>query len=265
MVVYSGYTTLQITLAMIPTMILVLSLLSKVPGFDTEKLINLLISHYPIISEIETFLRNLTNSLFEYSNGLIPITLISILWSASNGIFSIQKSLQKLDHYHNNSIKNKITASFYTLLSILIIPSLLIFHVLSRGIRYAIISLFAVLQLSELAEKIISVMEYSGIITIVFTLLIILLTYTYLSGNKKKMKDQFPGAIFASVLWIVFSSGFSFFIPRFYKTSLIDGSFAALFLSVIWLRVIIMILYYGAALNQAFFSINTYEKDLISY
>jgi membrane protein len=61
-----------------------------------------------------------------------------------------------------------------------------------------------------------------------------------------------PGAFFTALIWTLFTAAFSFFIPRFWKASNIYGSLAALFLSALWLKFIIAILFFGMAINQAF-------------
>ena len=50
---------------------------------------------------------------------------------------------------------------------------------------------------------------------------------------------------------MVFTELFAFFVPRFYHASSLYGSLAALFLALLWIRVIIMILFIGGALNKA--------------
>ena len=89
----------------------------------------------------------------------------------------------------------------------------------------------------------------SGAVTIVISLLILLLTYTYLPGGKRSIKSQLPGAVLTSIIWAVFSLFFSFFIPRFWKASSLYGSLASVFLVAMWLQTMMTILFYGAALN----------------
>ena len=94
-------------------------------------------------------------------------------------------------------------------------------------------------------------MEYSGLITVAAMVLVILLTYTFLQGGRRRLRLQLPGAVFTTVLWLAFSAFFEIFITRFWKASSLYGSLAAIFLAAMWLKSITMILFYGAALNEA--------------
>ena len=72
-----------------------------------------------------------------------------------------------------------------------------------------------------------------------------------MQGERRRLRLQLPGAVFTTVLWLVFSAFFEIFITRFWKASSLYGSLAAIFLAAMWLKSITMILFYGAALNEA--------------
>ena len=95
-----------------------------------------------------------------------------------------------------------------------------------------------------------SKLNASSIIVGLITVVVILLTYTYLPGGKRTLKEELPGAVFTAVIWVIFSIVFSVFIPRFWKASSLYGSLASIFLMTMWLRIMITILFYGACLNE---------------
>nr|MCR5843184.1 YihY/virulence factor BrkB family protein [Oscillospiraceae bacterium] len=107
------------------------------------------------------------------------------------------------------------------------------------------------LNIPDIAGRLIDFMEYSGLITVAAMTVIILLTYTYLQGVRRKMRFQLPGTLFSVLLWLAFSSLFELFIKRFWQASSLYGSLASVFLAAMWLKSIVMILFYGAALNEA--------------
>jgi hypothetical protein len=80
---------------------------------------------------------------------------------------------------------------------------------------------------------------------------VILLAYTFLQGERRKLRFQLPGALFTTVMWLAFSRLFELFIQRFWQASSLYGSLAAIFLAAMWLKSMMMILFYGAALNEA--------------
>ena len=93
---------------------------------------------------------------------------------------------------------------------------------------------------------------YAGYTTLyILMAVIILLTYTFLQGERRKLRDQLPGAVFTTLLWLAFSAVFEIFITRFWKASSLYGSLASIFLAAMWLKTITTILFYGEALNVA--------------
>ena len=80
---------------------------------------------------------------------------------------------------------------------------------------------------------------------------VILLAYSYLPGDHRKPRTQLSGTLFATVLWLAFSAVFEIFIERFWQASALYGPLASVFLAAMWLKTIMMILFYGAALNEA--------------
>ena len=79
---------------------------------------------------------------------------------------------------------------------------------------------------------------------------LILILYTLLPGGKQPLKEQIPGAVFTSLGWLVFTEVFTRFVPLFWKSS-VYGSLASLFLTITWVKVSVMILFLGDALNAA--------------
>jgi membrane protein len=71
-----------------------------------------------------------------------------------------------------------------------------------------------------------------------------------LPNRKNSFSESFPGAVLASVGWLVFSKGFSYYVEHFSGYSGIYGSVYAIALSMLWLYFCLSILFYGGALNR---------------
>ncbi len=106
-------------------------------------------------------------------------------------------------------------------------------------------------DLPDIAGWLLRFMEYSGLITAGLMVLIVLVTYTFLQGKRRKLRFQLPGAVFTTALWLGFTWGFGIFIERFWTASALYGSLAAVFLTAMWLKIIVSIVFYGGALNEA--------------
>ena len=252
MAVYAGYATLHILMAMVPLLMLVISIVNIMPGYSAADFSAFIFSYLPEIPQVKDMLSEVIANLNRQSGGLIvSISALTTLWSASSGVSSIQMGLEKLYGTVRPSLKGKPAALLFTLLYILLIPSMLIFQVLGSSITGLIETVLAGIGLEALASRIILLFRYSGIIALVLMVFVILLTYACLPNGKRTVRSQLPGAVFSCVLWALFTLAFAFFIPRFWKASSVYGSLAAVFLAAMWLEIIITILFYGAALNKA--------------
>ena len=252
MAVYSGYATLYILMAMIPLLTLVIGLVNLVPTVDLENLRSVVQELLPDVPQVQTMFDTVIANVNRRAGTLaVSVSVIASLWSASAGVAAIQAGLQKISGTGGSFIRKRGAALLYTLLFVLLIPALLVFRVLRGSIETLIASLNQALNIPDIASWLLRFMEYSGLITVAAMVLVILLTYTFLQGGRRKLRLQLPGAVFTTVLWLAFSAFFEIFITRFWKASSLYGSLAAIFLAAMWLKSITMILFYGAALNEA--------------
>ncbi|MDO5120862.1 MAG: YhjD/YihY/BrkB family envelope integrity protein [Erysipelotrichaceae bacterium] len=248
--VYAGNATLYIMMSLIPMLMVIIAGVSLMPWFTSADFQNLLFSYLPDVPEIRNLIANIIANLSEQSSSAVAsVSALTSLWSASNGISAIQKGLKKMNRVPSFGFKDKIFAVIYTFLFAIQLLSLLLFQVLGSTFKEIMASFSSDFFLFKYVGMISTIINSSGVITVFISLLILLLTYTYLPGGKRSMKSQLPGAALTSVIWAAFSLFFSFFIPRFWKASSLYGSLASVFLVAMWLQTMMTILFYGAALN----------------
>ncbi|HAE15129.1 MAG TPA: hypothetical protein DCG51_01145 [Erysipelotrichaceae bacterium] len=248
--VYAGNATLYIMMSVIPMLMVVIAAVSVMPWFTSADFRNLLFEYLPDIPEIQNLISNIITNLNGQSSSFVAsLSALTSIWSASSGISAIQKGLKKMYRVPSFGIKDKVLAVIYTFLFAVQLLSLLLFQVLGSSIKEIMSSFSSDFFLFRYVGTISNVINSSSAMTIIISLIVLLLTYTYLPGGRRSMKSQFPGALLTSVIWAVFSLLFSFFIPRFWKASSLYGSLASVFLVAMWLRTMLTILFYGAALN----------------
>ena len=96
----------------------------------------------------------------------------------------------------------------------------------------------------------------SGVINLRIFLLLILQTglftaiFMVLPNRKNSFSDSFPGAVLASLGWLIFTELFSVYVAYFRGYANIYGSVYAVALSMLWLYFCLLILFYGGALNR---------------
>ena len=250
--VYAGYTTLYILMAMVPLLSLLIGVVNLLPDVSFQHVENVLWELLPNLTELRDMLHGVITNVNRRAGTLaISLSLIVSLWSASNGVSAIQLALRKISGRSGSFLRRRAAALLYTLIFIALIPALFIFRVLRGSIEQLIALINNALNIPDIAGKLISFIEYTGVVTAVVMAAVILLAYTFLPGDHRKPRTQLPGALFATLLWLGFSRLFELFIARFWQASSLYGSLASIFLTAMWLKTITMILFYGAALNEA--------------
>ena len=251
MSVYAGYATLHILMAMVPLMTLVIGLVNILPDVSLQHLETVLNDLLPDIEEVNALVHGIISNVNRQAGTLaISLSAIATLWSASTGVNALQTGLCKISGSSGSFIKRRAMALLYTLIFIALIPALLIFRVLRGSIEDLIGAVNRWLNIPDIAGRLLAFMEYSGLITAIVMAVVVLLAYTYLRGDRQKLRYQLPGTLFTTVLWLVFSRLFEIFIQRFWQASSLYGSLAAMFLAAMWLKAIVMIFFYGASLNE---------------
>ena len=231
---------------------MVVSVINILPWFSADDFIYLFMRLLPAIPQVRYMVSSVIYTI-DHQTGRLVVYLFAFtsLWSGSHGISSIMAGLEKINHTQRAYLFDKVKSIIYAVLFCILIPSLLLFEMLRTILEQGIINLFEILSLPEVGLRINQLMKFSGIVTILAMILIILMTYTYLPFGKRKIRNQLPGAVFSSVLWIVFTKGFGFCIKKFWRMSSVYGTFASIFLVAMWLKFIITILFFGASLNRA--------------
>lgn len=250
--VYSGNATFYFMMSTIPLLMLIISIINLLPWFTVDDVGFFLDRMLPDIPQIRAALVSVIINLKHQSGQWIAyIFALTSLWSGSHGVFAMMNGLEKINHTQQVMLKERPKAILYTIIFTLLIPSLLLFQVLRSSLQNATTYLFTVLSLQKMGENINRILNLTGIFTFAVTVLVILLTYTFLPAGRRKMKNQIPGSVFTSVFYYIFTNAFSFFIRRFWKYSSVYGTLAAVFLVALWLNIIITIIFYGASLNRA--------------
>ena len=250
--VYAGYATLFIITAIFPLTMLMISVLNLLPGYSPTELTDFLFSFLPDLSAIKALVTSMITNLKSQSSGLLAsLSALTTLWSASAGVSALQKGLKKISSPAKSRLPDKLVALLFTLLFVVLLPSIVIFQILGDSIIELVDTVTSFFGISGIAASVASIIQVSGVITIAVTVFSFLLVYAYLPGGRRSLKKQLPGTVFSAVTWFAFTKLFAFFIPRFYHSSGLYGSLASLFLMLMWLRFVLSILFFGAALNTA--------------
>jgi membrane protein len=68
-------------------------------------------------------------------------------------------------------------------------------------------------------------------------------------NRKSKIRYEIPGAVFSTIVWLVYSWAFSFYISNFANYSATYGSLATIVIFILWLYWTMNIVFVGAEIN----------------
>lgn len=242
---HASSTCYFLVLAAFPALILILSLLRYVP-LGVEDLTDLIEGYIP--GALVPYIERIVGSVYENTNGAtLSVSALVALWSASKGIHGLLRGLNAIYGAAEDRgyIYTRAISVFYTFLFLIVLLLTLVIHVFGTTI----------LNLLPRPEAP-ATRFLSGIVDLRFFLLLILQTalftalYMALPNRRNSLWGSLPGAVLASLGWLIFSDLFSTYVEHFPKYALIYGSVYAVALSMLWLYCCISIVFYGGLLNR---------------
>ena len=242
---YAANAGFFIILAIFPALVLLLSIL-RYTGLEVQGLVEVFDSFIP--DALMVTVGNLVVSTYENSSGaLVGLSAVTALWSASRGVYGLLTGLNAIYGVSEDRgfFYTRFISVLYTFLFLLVLLLTLILHVFGATLLQ-LLPVWDVPFLRFLLELIdLRFFLLLGIQTLVFSLM-----FTFLPNGRNKFRDSLPGALLASIGWLVFSDAFSIYVETFAGLSNIYGSVYAVALSMLWLYCCMSILFYGGALNQ---------------
>jgi len=199
---------------------------------------------------IKSFTEPLLRDLAKHKRGgLLTGSGLLVLFLTSNGVMAMMSSFDKsYDHYKKrNALQSRYVALKITILLVLLFIFSISLIVLGQDLAAWLIdelnikNAFTVLLVSTIRYVLIVLMFF-------FSLSLI---YYYGPATKSKYSFISTGATVATVLSILVSIGFSYWVSNFNKLNVIFGSIGTIMLLMIWLNVNSFILLIGYEINAS--------------
>ena len=231
-------------LSLFPLLIFMVTLLPYL-NLQQDQLLNILETYAP--GEVYSLIAgNLNEALSNRNGGLLSLGILAAIWSGSNGMNALIKSLNRsygLEETRPFLIARTISIIF-TLLLILLLVVALVLPVFGEQIGTFIFSYLGYEQGFLSVWNSIRWTIPPIIIFIVFMLL-----YWVAPNRKLYLKSVIPGAIFATLGWILTSFAFSLYVSSFGNYSATYGSIGAIIVLMMWLYFSGIILMLGGQIN----------------
>lgn len=183
------------------------------------------------------------------NNTIITVGIVFTLWSASSGIYGIIIAFNNAFRVRDGRIwiVTKLISVILTALFLIGMFVALVLIVFGKQLTYI---LFHKFNLDEGYYNLWSVLNSS--LPVLFIFLIFVFLYTMGPNLKLKAISIIPGAIFATISWIIVSKLFGYYIDHFSSYIKTYGTIGAFMAFVLWLYITGYILIIGAEINAIF-------------
>jgi membrane protein len=189
----------------------------------------------------------LTEVLNNQNGGLLSIGILATVWSASRGVDALMKGLNKAyDVEGRAGFINRLWSLLFTVSLVIVILLALIFPIFGQQISNLI---FGQLGVESTMEKLFTYVRWITPPLLIFLLLWVMYWIVPNTSPRLKILNVLPGAIFATLGWLVLTYGFSFYISNFGNFSATYGSIGGVIILMLWLYFTGMILIFGGLLN----------------
>lgn len=239
--VYASHASFFLTLSVFPMLVLLLGLL-RYTGLGVQTLTDLVSGILP--KALMPAAENLILNAYRSSTGiLLSLSAVTALWSASRGIYGLMSGLNAIYGLEENRgyFYTRALSVAYTFAFLLVLLATLLLQVFGTSLSR---------MLPEVGGFLSRVLRLRSFVLLVLQTGLFTAMFMALPNRKNRFSDSLPGALLASIGWLVFSELYSVYVEHFSGYANLFGSVYAVALSMLWLYCCISILFYGGALNR---------------
>ncbi|MCA0989348.1 YihY/virulence factor BrkB family protein [Guptibacillus algicola] len=230
-------------LSLFPFLIFAITLLAHF-DFSKDQILELIAQYAPS----ESFVTIQENLILEDGarKGLLSFGIIATIWSASNAINAIIKSLNRA--YNVDESRNFLLARglsvLLSLAMIFVIVVALLLPVFGEMLWRFFVGFFAIPESFSFMFTLIRWFLSLSIMIIVFMFI-----YYYAPNKRLHYKDVMIGSVTASVLWQLVSFVFSYYINNFGNYSATYGSLGGVIALMLWFYLTGLVIVVGGEIN----------------
>ena len=231
-------------LAVFPALVLLLGLLRYTP-LEVERLGELLYGFLPealAVGAEELILLTYDNT----SGTVVGVSAVTVIWSSSRGIYGVLRGLNAI--YGVTESRGYFQTRF---LSVLYTLAFLLILLLTLGCHVFGTALLAVLERTAhpFVVFLVELIDFRFVLLLLLQTVLFAAMFMALPNRRNGFWESLPGALLASLGWLVFSKLYSVYVEHFAHLTNVYGSVYAVALSMLWLYCCMSIVFYGGALN----------------
>ncbi|KAA0942172.1 YihY/virulence factor BrkB family protein [Sporosarcina sp. ANT_H38] len=231
-------------LSLFPLLIFIMTLLPYL-NFNQAEVFLLIRDYAP--ESVAMLIEDTLNEILKNRNGgLLSIGALATVWSASKGMNALTKALNR-SYFTEESRSFIIARGMSVVFTVMLIAVLVVALVLPVFGQQIGVLAFSYMGLEEGFLTLWNGLRW--IVPPVLIFFVFSLIYWLVPNLKIRFKSVLPGALFATVGWIITSLGFSFYVGSYGNYSSTYGSIGAIIVLMMWLYFSAIILMLGGQLN----------------
>ena len=245
-------------LAFFPSIIVIFTLIPFVPieGFQ-EQLFVLMMDILPPLTfdATKSILDDIVNN---EQGGLLSLTFVLALYFSTNGVNAMITGFNATYHLSDKRTwwQLRLLSFALTLVLAIILILTIIFQLFSQGFMSNLVSEGYLQQYS------VDIILYAKWLILVFVLFVSYsILFYYGPADKKGWKFWSAGSITATVLSVISSLGFSYYVTNFAQYNQLYGSIGTLLVILLWMYFNSIILLLGFELNASIVSAKEKQKN----
>ena len=232
-------------LSLFPALIFMFTLLPIIPIHGLHREILTFLQAIMPVSAFTTVEDNLKEIMGTHNAKLLSIGIIVALYFASNGVYSLMQAFDKKDR--RSYWKQKLVSIELTLM---------LGGALLSGLTLFLATKYAVEVLAS-ATTMNAGLYYNSLVIGQWIMLFILLfgttaiTYRYGDDRVKKMREVIPGSVLTSIMVVLTSIAYSYYVSKWANYSKLYGSLGAMIITMLWLYFNSMVIIVGHEYNRS--------------
>lgn len=198
----------------------------------------------------QTFKPILVSFLSSGSSGSLSIGIVITIWSASQIIAAIRRSLNEAYGVKNaqDAIMTRLMAFVLTLGLLLLIVTLSLFFTLSQ------VLMDTILEITNTSKDFVPkwwtrLLANKNLITFIGMFVLAMLLYYFVPNAAVKLRYIWVGALITSIGWIIISQGFRFYVELFAQRVTSYQTIGSLIVLMFWLNFSGILLMFGGVIN----------------
>lgn len=241
---YAAQSAFFIMLSLVPILLLLMTLVRFTPITQAD----IMAAAYELFPKtVSSTIISIVNEVYSQTGTAISVSLLVALWSAGKGVLAISNGLNTIRGQleTRNYIFLRLRAAIYTVLFLMAIILSLVFLGFGNSISMLVNQYVPVFQ--YIMDFII---ETRTIIMILVLIVFSLSIYMFLPNKRRKLRSQFPGAIFTAFGWTLASFIFSVYMDIFKGFSNMYGSLTTIVIIMLWLYFCMYVMLLGGEIND---------------